>query len=92
MEKYICEGFNCGYDATTNSYNYSEQSESIEETGLCLECREDCAYCEKHDGYCFEKNDIESINECGLCEECAEDWLGEPETDDPDFWDSYDPD
>jgi hypothetical protein len=92
MENYICKGFNCDFEADPDSSFDIEQCESIRETGLCLECREDVAYCPKHDGYCFEHEDIESIKECEMCKECAQDWLGEPETDDSDFWDSYDPD
>jgi hypothetical protein len=90
METYTCA--DCDFIGDPESDSDFEHCSSIKETRLCLKCREDCEYCEKHYEYCFDEEDIKSINECGMCKECADEWLGEPESDDPDFWDSYDPD
>lgn len=82
----------CTFETTFENGELSEEVTSIEETGYCLTCAREVGYCAQHDGYTFDSEDVESIKECDMCKECADGWFGEPQSDDPDFMDSYDPD
>ncbi|MEK4425151.1 hypothetical protein [Solibacillus sp. FSL K6-1523] len=83
-EELVC--LECSQEINTD-YTYGIESS---EEGLCLDCNSNYAFCEKHEDYVsvIDGYDYDSR----ICKDCVQEYFSGPETDDPDFFDSYDPD
>lgn len=90
IETYTC--VRCDDEVESAEENLTKDAESINDTGYCLSCIDKGAYCEQHQEYVFESVDVSSVEECNMCKECADERFSGPQSDDPDYWDAYDPD
>ncbi|KOS64643.1 hypothetical protein FJQ98_14200 [Lysinibacillus agricola] len=67
------------------------ESLSFEEDGICCSCNPKYKYCEAHQDYV--NTETEKFSDgANMCRTCADEHFSGPETEDPDFFDSYDPD